>query len=128
MFAFPDDENRTRGVPYDPFGGTAHEHMFEAGMTMSRDDNKIGFAIACDISDHFKGAAYSDNHLFQVLRFNHLFRQFIQFLFQRLDWKTLAHLYVGQVRWIWKRLDRVKQCDLCSKLLCKWHRVLERRL
>ena len=54
VFAFPDDEYRTRRVPYDPFGGTAHEHMFEAGMAMSCDDDKIGFAIACDVGDYFK--------------------------------------------------------------------------
>jgi hypothetical protein len=29
VFAFSDDEHRTRGVSYDPFGGTAQEHMFQ---------------------------------------------------------------------------------------------------
>ena len=64
VFAFSDDEYRTRRVPYDPFGGTAHEHMFEVGMAMSCDDDKIGFAIACDVGDYFKGRAHSDNHFF----------------------------------------------------------------
>jgi hypothetical protein len=128
VFALPDNQHRTRGVPYDPFGGTAHEYMFEAGMAMSRDDDKIGFTIACHIGDYFKGGTHLDNHLFQVLRFHRLLSQFVQFLFQRLDRETLAHRQVGQVRWIRKRLDRMKQCDLCPKLLCKWHRVFERRL
>ena len=59
-------------MPYDPFGGTAHEYMSEAGMAMSRDDDKIDFAIACHIGDYFKGGTHLDNHLFQVLRFNRL--------------------------------------------------------
>ena len=48
-------------------------------MAMSRDDDKIGFAIACDIGDYFKGGAHSDNHFFQELRFNRLLSQCIQF-------------------------------------------------
>ena len=115
-------------MPSDPFGGTAHEDMPEAGMAMSRDDDKIDFAIACHIGDDFKGATHLDNHLFQVLWFNRLRSQFIQFLFQRLDREPLAHRQVGQAHWIRKGLDRMKQRDLCSKLLCKWHRVFERRL
>jgi hypothetical protein len=128
VFAFPDDEYRTRGVPHDPLGCTAHEDMFEAGMAMSRDDDKIGSAIARDIGDYFKGCAHSDNHFFQELRFNRVFRQCIQFFLQGLDRETLAHRDVSQVYWIGKRLNGVKQRDLCFKLLREWHRVFERLL
>ena len=67
VFAFSDDEYRTRGVPYDPLGGTAHEHVFEAGMAMSRDDDEIGLTIAGNVGDYFKGRAYADKHFFQEL-------------------------------------------------------------
>ena len=97
VFAFSDDEYRTRSVPYDPLGGTAHEHVFEAGMAMSRDDDNIGFAIACDVGDYFKGRAHLDNHFFQELRFNRVFRQCIQFFLQGLDRETLAHREVSQI-------------------------------
>jgi hypothetical protein len=72
MFAFPDNEYRARGVPYDPFGGTTHEDMLEAGMAMSCDDNKIDLPIACHTGDYFKGGPHLDHHLFQVLRCNRL--------------------------------------------------------
>ncbi|MGB7839427.1 MAG: hypothetical protein WBL40_15080 [Terrimicrobiaceae bacterium] len=96
----------------DPFGGTDDEHMFEAGMAMSRDNYKIGFAIGCDIGDYFKGHAYSYNHFLQELRFNRLIRQFTQFHFQRLNRETLADRDESQVHWTRMRLDRVKQRDI----------------
>ena len=75
MFALPDDEYRTRGVPHDLLCCAAHEHMFEAGMAMSRDDDKICFAIARDVGDYFKGCADSDKRFFQELGSDRVFRQ-----------------------------------------------------
>ena len=45
-----------------------------------------------------------------------------------LDRETLAHRDVSQVYWIGKRLNGVKQRDLCFKLFREWHRVFERLL
>ena len=97
VFAFSDDEYRTRGVPYDPLGGTAHEQVFEAGMAMSRDDDEIGLTIAGNVGDYFKGRAYADKHFFQELWFDRVFRQRIQLFFHRPNRKTLAHRNVSQI-------------------------------
>jgi hypothetical protein len=128
VFAFSDDEHRTRGVSYDPFGGASHEHMLEAGMAMGRDDDQVGFAIVRDVGDYFEGRAQSHYYFFYQLRLDHAFRQCIQFFLQRLDREMLAHGDISEVHWIRKRLDGVKQRDLCFKLLREWHRVFERLL
>jgi hypothetical protein len=122
VFALSDDEHRTRGVSYDPFGGTAQKHMFQAGMAVSRDDDQVGFAIAGEVRDYFKGGAHSNDHFFQELRLDRLFRQCIQFFLEGLDRELFAH---GEYHWIRRRLESMKQRDLCFKVLREWRRVFE---
>jgi len=59
-----DDEDRTWSVAHDPFGRAAHEHMFKAGVAVSRNDDKIGLAIAGDVRDDFECCSYLHDYVF----------------------------------------------------------------
>ena len=128
MFAFPDDEYRTRIVPHDPFGSTAHEDVLKAGIAVSRNNDQIGLTIAGDIGDYFKGSAYADNHCLSRAQVQSCFLPMHPTLSHGPDRKTLAHRNVSQIRWVGRGFYCVQQSDLCSKMLCERHRVIKRFL
>jgi Carbohydrate phosphorylase len=75
VFAFADDEYRTGGMSYRPFGGTSHDDVSNPSTAVSRNHDQIGLAIAGDVCDFFKGRTHADKHFFQELRFDHALRQ-----------------------------------------------------
>ena len=117
---------RTRSVPHDPLGSTAHEDVLKAGVAVSRNDDQIRLTIVRDVGDYFKGSAYADKHCFQELGFDCIFCQCIQLFFHGPNRKTLAHWNVSQIRRVGSWFYCVQQSDLCSKMLCERQRVIKR--
>ena len=80
MLAFTHHEHRARCSLNNMFGDTAKEDMLEAGATVSRDDNKIGWHTAGRLDDF---------PCWRTNQHKHVCRDFVADFAREVRWKKV---------------------------------------
>src|ERR1051325_7246464 len=119
---------RTRSMTDHAFGGAAQQSVFQSGVAVGRDDNKVCLQGPCRIRDFMEGAALTDESLLHQLGVDGtLPNKRLKLCFARSHELVVLHHErerigkVGRCHW----LHHVQQRELRAELLGERHGVIQ---